>query len=137
MQQTRKRLEGAGSPTRIADLRAQFKAASADMKKPPKSPKPPKPRKAVKRETEEERAIKAERLALAQHTTSLLSGPKSRKAYKRPGERAEPKGGGGLLFQLLLVIAIAGGVTYALDPSIVPPEWIDKAREFVGQYVKV
>lgn len=130
MQQTRKRLEGAGSQTRIADLRAQFKSASADMKKPPK------PRKPVKRESDEERALKAERQAMAQHTTSLLAGGKSSKNYQRPGERAERKGGG-LFFQLLLVIIVAGGVAYALDPTIIPPEWIDTARDFVGQYVKI
>ena len=131
MQQTRKRLEGPGSQTRIADLRAQFQSASIDVKKPPK------PRKPVKRESEDERAAKAERQAQAQHTTSLLAGGKSSKNYKRPGEKAERKGGGGLFFQLLLVMIIAGGVAYALDPSIVPPEWIDKARDFVGQYVKI
>ncbi len=133
MQQTRNRLEGPGSQTRIADLRAQFKSTSADMKKPPK---PPKPRKAVKRDSEDERAAKAERLAMAQHTTSLLAGGKSTRNYKRPGEKSERKGGG-LFFQLLLVMIIAGGVAYALDPSIVPPEWIDKARGVVGQYIKI
>ncbi len=128
MQQTRK---GPGSQTRIADLRAQVNAASVDMKKPPK------PRKAVKRESEDERAAKAERQALAQHTTSLLAGGKSSKNYQRPGEKAERKGGGGLFFQLLLVMIVAGGVAYALDPSILPQEWLDKAHEFVGQYVKI
>ena len=131
MQQTRKRLDGSGSQTRIADLRAQVQSASIDIKKPPK------PRKPVKRESEDERAAKAERQAQAQHTTSLLAGGKSSKNYKRPGEKAERNGGGGLFFQLLLVMIIAGGVAYALDPSIVPPEWIDKARDFVGQYVKI
>jgi len=128
MQQTRK---GPGGQTRIADLRAQVNAASVDMKKPPK------PRKAVKRESEDERAAKAERQALAQHTTSLLAGRKSAKNYQRPGEKAERKGGGGLFFQLLLVMIVAGGVAYALDPSILPQEWLDKAHEFVGQYVKI
>lgn len=130
MQQTRTGREGAGRETRIADLRAQFNSPSADMKKPPK------PRKPVKRDTEEERALKAERQAQAQHTTSLLAGGRSSKNYKRPSEKAERKGGG-LFFQLLLVMVIAGGVAYALDPSIVPPEWIDRARDVVGQYVKI
>jgi hypothetical protein len=130
MQPTRKRLEGPGSQMRIEDLRAQFKSASTDMKKPPK------PRKPVKRDSDEERAIKAERQAQVQHTTSLLAGGKSSKNYKRPGEKSERRGGG-LFFQLLLVMIIAGGVAYALDPSIVPPEWIDKARGFVGQYIKI
>lgn len=131
MQQTRKRLEGPGSQTRIADLRAQFQAASVDLKKPPK------PRKEVKRDTEEERAQKAERQSLAQHRTSLLGGGKSAKNYQRPGEKAERKGGGGLFFQLLLVMIVAGGVAYALDPSILPQEWLDKASDFVGQYIKI
>lgn len=129
MQQTRKRLEGPGSKTRIADLRAQFNNASGDLAKPPK------PRKAVQRDTEEERAIKAERQALAQHTTSLLGG-RSSKNYQRPGERAERKSGGFVL-QLLLVILIAGGVAYALDPTIIPQEWLDQAHDFIGQYIKI
>ncbi len=131
MQQTRDRLGGTGGQTRIADLRAQLNPSTADMKKPPK------PRKAVKRESEEERALKAERMAQAQHTTSLLSGGNSKKPYQRPGERAERKSGGGLLFQLLLVMIIAGGVAFALDPTIIPPEWIDQARDIVGPYIKI
>lgn len=131
MQQTHKRLDGPGSENRIADLRAQFRAASADIKKPPK------PRKPVQRDSEEERAIKAERLAMAQHTTSLLDGGNSKKTYKRPGERPERKSGGGFLLQLLVVIGIAGGVAYALDPTIVPQAWMDQARDFLGRYIKI
>ena len=129
MQHTRKKLEGAGHKTRISDLRAQFQAASNQVGKPPK------PRKSVQRESDEERAVKAERQALAQHTTSLLAGGKSKKPYKRPGERAESKGG--LFLQLVLVMAVAGGVALALDPSIVPAEWVDQARSFISKYVKI
>ena len=85
MQQTRRKLEGPGHKTRVSDLRAQFQAASSQVGKPPK------PRKAVQRESDEERALKAERNALAQHTTSLLAGGNSKKPYKRPGEREERK----------------------------------------------
>lgn len=129
MQQTRKKLEGPGHKTRISDLRAQFQAASTQVGKPPK------PRKPVQRETEEERALKAERLALAQHKTSLLSGGNAKKPYTRPGERAERKGG--LFLQLVLVIAVAAGVALVLDPSIVPAEWVDQTRSFIGKYVKI
>lgn len=130
MQQTGKRLEGASQGVRVTDLRAQLRAASAGSQ----TPKPPKPRKAPKRESEEERAIKAEKAALAQHTTSLLKGGNSKKPYLRPGERAERKSGG-LFAQLLLVIIIAGGVAYALDPTLAPAEWTDKAHAFISQYV--
>lgn len=122
----------ADQPTRIADLRASVNRAKAD--KPPKPPKPPK--KASKRESDEERAAKAEKQAWAQHTTSLLKGGNSKKPYERPGERAERRGSsGGLLLQLVVVVGLAGGVAYALDPSIVPPEWTAKAHEFISRYI--
>jgi hypothetical protein len=127
---------GANSPTRIADLRASLRqqpAAEANLARPPK------PRKAVIRESEEDRAAKAEKQALAQHTTSLLKGGKpAGKNYKRPGERNERKGTvTGFVLQLLFVLCIAGGVAYALDPTILPEEWKARALEFVSQYVKV
>jgi hypothetical protein len=43
----------------------------------------------------------------------------------------------GFVFQLLFVLCIAGGVAYALDPTILPEEWKARALEFVSQYVKV
>jgi hypothetical protein len=128
---------GASNPTRIADLRASLRAT---QEAEPKLAKPPKPRKQKPvRDSEEERAIRAEKIAMAQHTTSLLNGGKNAgKDYKRPGEIAERKGSaGGLLLQLLLVIGVAGGVAYALDPTIVPAEWTDKAQEFISQYIKI
>ena len=130
MQQSGNRFGGTAQKNRIADLRASVTSASADLAKPPK------PRKAVKRESEEERALKAERVAMAQHRTSLLAGADSKKPYKRPGEREERKGGS-LFFQLVLVTVAAGGVALALDPSIIPAEWIETARSFIGQYVKI
>jgi hypothetical protein len=127
----------ASGPTSIADLRASLRAAQEQPE--PKLAKPPKPRKAPKRESEEERAIKAEKLAMAQHTTSLLKGGKpAGKDYKRPGEREERKGtSGGLFLQLIFVAGVAGGVAYALDPTIVPAAWTDKAQEFISQYIKI
>jgi len=127
---------GANSPTRITDLRASLRqqpAAEAKLARPPK------PRKGVIRESEEERALKAEKQALAQHTTSLLKGGKpAGKNYRRPGERNEHRGTvTGFVFQLIFVLCIAGGVAYALDPTILPEEWKAKALEFVSQYVKV
>jgi hypothetical protein len=130
MQQTGNRFGGTGQKNRIADLRASVRSAAADPAKPPK------PRKEVKRESDEERALKAERQAMAQHKTSLLAGGNSKKPYKRPGEREERKSGG-LIFQLVLVMVLAGGVAVALDPSIIPPEWIETGRSFIGQYVKI
>lgn len=127
---------GTNSPTRIADLRSSLRrqpAAEAKLARPPKA------RKAVIRESEEDRAIKAEKQAMAQHTTSLLKGGKpAGRNYKRPGERNERKGTvTGFVFQLLFVLCIAGGVAYALDPTIVPDAWKAKALEFVANYVKV
>jgi hypothetical protein len=127
---------GASSPARIADLRASLRrqpAAEAYLAKPPE------PRKAVIRDSEEDRAAKAEKQALAQHTTSLLKGGEpAGKNYKRPGERNMRKGTvTGFVLQLLFVLCIAGGVAYALYPTIVPKEWKARALELVSQYVKV
>lgn len=125
------------TPTRIADLRASLRTAKGGPLKD--APAPPKPLKAnkkgPKRETEEERALKAEKQALAQHRTSLLDGGNSKKPYLRPGEREERKSN--LLPQLLLVVLVAGGVAYALDPTILPTEWTEKAHQFVSQYIKL
>ena len=122
---------------RIADLRASVRVDKrVAVRNTPAPPKPPKRGKAVKREFEEDRAIKAEKQALAQHTTSLLAGGKSSRNYQRPGERAERKSGG-LIWQLLLVIMIVGATAYALDPTIVPAEWTAKAHELIAKYVKL
>jgi len=140
MQRSAKGPEGAGQPMRIADLRASLRTSGA-REPAAKSPKPPKPRKGktVIRESEEERALKAEKQALAQHKTSLLKGGDSRKPYVRPGEKLERQKGtaGGFIVQLALVLLVAGGVAYALDPTIVPAEWQQKAHEFISQYVKI
>ncbi len=121
---------------RIADLRASVRTTQRDsVRDRPAPPKPPKPGKGVKRESEEDRAIKAEKQALAQHTTSLLAG-KSKKPYIRPGERAERKSGG-LFVQLMLVMIVVAGTAYALDPTIVPAEWTAKAHELIAKYVKL
>lgn len=40
-------------------------------------------------------------------------------------------------FALICAVGVVVAVAYALDPSIVPPEWTDKARDFVGQYIKI
>lgn len=131
---------GQGSATqsmRIADLRASVRVDKrAAARKVSAPPKPPKRGKAVKRESEEDRAIKAEKQSLAQHTTSLLAGGKSSKNYRRPGERAQGKSGG-LIWQLLLVVIIVGAAAYVLDPTIVPPEWTAKAHQLIAQYVKL
>lgn len=120
------------SATRVADLRASVKAMSAP---PPLEKRPPRPRKQAPSESEEDRWAKAEHQAMLQHTTSLLDkGGKPKKAYVRPGERPERKKGG-LFFQLILVLVIAGGVAYALDPTLIPQEWTDKALETVKGWI--
>lgn len=126
---------GTSSTSRITDLRASVISRKRDtLRDAP--PKPPKPGKAIKRESEEDRALKAEKQSMAQHTTSLLANGKAAKNYKRPGERAERQSGG-LLWQLLLVMIIVGGGAYLLDPTIVPAEWQAKAHQFISQYVKL
>lgn len=134
MQTKASRVANAAPSASIAELRSAVQGNGRFGSAPPKPPKPPKPRKPPKRDSDEERALKAEKLALAQHTTSLLEGGNSRKPYLRPGEREQRKGGG-LIVQLMLVIAIAGGVALALDPSLVPAEWSATAKAFIGQYI--
>lgn len=137
MQGDGRRAGSASRTTRIADLRASVRTNKRDsVREAPAPPSPPKPGKGVKRESDEDRAIKAEKQALAQHTTSLLAGGNSRRPYVRPGERAERKSGG-LFFQLLLVLIVVGGAAYALDPTIVPAEWTAKAHELIAKYVKL
>ncbi len=137
MQRDARRQGSAGQSMRIADLRASVRVDKRDaVRNAPAPPKPPKRGKAIKRESEEDRAIKAEKQSLAQHTTSLLKGGKSAKNYVRPGERAERKSGG-LFFQLLLVFIFVGGAAYVLDPTIVPAEWTAKAQELIAKYVKI
>lgn len=116
------RIEAKPGGTRIADLRAGLRA-SANRSRFEKAPPKPKKNKPP-RETADERAAKAERQALAQHTTSLLNGGKSGKSYVRVGEREQRKGTVlGLIFQLVLVVGAVGGIAYAIDPTLLPPEW--------------
>jgi len=121
--------------TRIADLRAGLRAAS---NKPGFEKAPPHPKKSkAQRDTIDERAEKAERQAQIQHTTSLLSGGKSRKNYVRVGERSQRKCTVlGFLFQLSLVMIAAGGIAYAIDPTILSPEWSSKAHDLYKTHVE-
>ena len=134
--------QNGGQATRISDLRASVMTRRPD----PKLAKPPKPGKAPKRESDDARAARAERVAQAQHTTSLLKGGKSAKGYERPGEKLErsERRKGWLFFQLVLVIVVAGGVAYALDPTLLPPEWAarvqgwtEQGRAFISQYIEI
>lgn len=125
--------------TSVTELRASLRAASSKADAETRMPKPPKERKSRRGESDEERMLKAEKAAMAQHTTSLLKGGNSNKPYLRPAERAQraEERKGGLVWQLVLVVIVVGGVAYALDPTLVPQEWTDKAHEFIGQYVKI
>ena len=62
----------------------------------------------------DELAAKAERLSQLQHETSLLSRKPANDRTKAHKEKKK----GGLLLQLLLVIAVAAGVAVALDPQL-------------------
>lgn len=126
------RLANKPSPSRIADLRAGLRQA---REKPALERAPPKPtKKQPKGDTAEERAEKAERQAQAQHTTSLLAGGNSKTRYVRVGERSTKKGSAlGFLFQLILVMAVAGAGAYLLDPTIMPQEWTHKVHEWTNK----
>ncbi len=118
--------------SRIADLRAGLRSSS---EKPRFEKAPPQPRKKqAEAETIDDRAEKAERQAQVQHTTSLLTGKSSNKPYVRKGERAERKGTVlGLLFQMIIVMAAAVGIAYAIDPTVIPHEWIEKGQGYFSQ----
>lgn len=125
------RIASKAGETRIADLRAGLRAA---QEKPRFEKAPPQPKKRPKGESIDERAEKAERQAQIQHTTSLLAGGNSKKPYVRVGERPGKKGTWlGLIFQLVLVVAVAVGVVCAIDPTLVPPEWAAKGHELLDQ----
>ncbi len=117
--------------TRIADLRASMRKTSD---KPAFDKPPPQPRKkSAKIETDDDRAAKAERQSHVLHTTSLLTGKSSSRPYVRKGERPERKGTMlGLFFQIVFVVGAVAGVAYAIDPTIIPPEWIDEMQRHFG-----
>lgn len=122
----------------IADLRAGLGMAGAKANRAHVSldAPPPKSKRQPKRETADDRAEKAERQAMLQHTTSLLKGGNSKKPYVRVGERPEKRGTLiGFLFQLILVLAAAGGVAYAIDPTLVPEEWKAKIIEVINTWM--
>lgn len=110
------------SRTQIADLRASVQAAREKPKFDKAPPAPRKPKKGAA-ELATERAEKAERQSMHQHTTSLL-GDGDGKPYVRKGNRQQRSGTVlGLMFQIVFVVAFVGGITYAIDPSLMPPEW--------------
>lgn len=120
------------SRTQIADLRASLQSA---REKPKFDKAPPAPRKPKKTQVDhaEARAEKAERQSMQQHTTSLLTG-KAGKPYVRKGERQQHGGSiVGLVFQIIFVVGLVGGVAYVIDPTLLPPEWSAKAVELFDQ----
>jgi hypothetical protein len=133
MQRGERQTTRENSQVKVSDLRQQFRAAS----------KPAKPVKAAKHvrnaplrngpdadkhkpegahrhdpDRREEQLAKAERLSQIHHTTSLLKSKPKNDRFKPYQEKKKS----GLALQLVLVIAAAGGVAVALDPSILPRE---------------
>ncbi len=97
----------------VAALRERMRASSGKASSVP----PPPPKKRAKHETvdaRDERAERAERMALAQHQTPLLTKLPKNDRFK-PSVK---KGGPSLVLQLFLVMVVAGGVAVALDPTL-------------------
>lgn len=120
------------SRTQIADLRASLRNVREKPKfdKPPPAPKRPKKGAA---DLAMERAEKAERQSMQQHTTSLLTG-KADNRYVRKGERPQSRGTIlGLMFQIIFVVGAVGIGAWILDPTLVPTEWNAKAYEIIDQ----
>ena len=112
----------------VADLRAQFQAASsmgakaARVERDLPPPPPPKHVRLAKEASDaaEERAAKAEKLSQLQHQTSLLSrAPKN----DRLKIEKEPKKGGSLFVQLVFVAMLVAGGAYVLDPALFSTGW--------------
>lgn len=98
----------------VAALREQMRSASASSATNlPPAPRPKKAKRDIV-DAHDERAEKAERLAAAQHRTSLLS--KTPKNSRR--QAVEKKKGAPFLLQLLIVMMVAGGVAVSLDPTL-------------------
>lgn len=120
------------SRTQNADLRAKLHSV---REKPRFDKAPPAPKKIKNTSVDiaNERAEKAERHSMQQHTTSLLTG-KAGKAYVRKGERPQRSGTIlGLMFQIIFVIALVVGVAYLIDPTILPPEWRAAAMDAIDR----
>lgn len=109
----------------VKDLRAQFGAKPVRARQPDLRAPPPRP---PQKDRSDELAEKAEKMAQIHHQTSLLSrNPKN--------DRSKPhkeKKKSGILLQLLIVMMLAGGVAYLMDPSIAAnidlqpvKDWID------------
>ena len=93
-------------------------------------PRPPEPRDSLGTD-DEERALRAEKMALAHHRTSLLGGVDWRRLS--PRRREESEGPAGVfIFQIIAVVILAGGLAFVIDPAIVPPEWFAFARRFAS-----
>jgi len=93
-------------------------------------PRPPEPRDTLGAD-DEERALRAEQMALTHHRTSLLGGVDWRAFSLR--RRDEGKGPAGtFILQIIAVVILAGGLAFVIDPAIVPPEWFAFARQFVS-----
>ena len=117
------------SRTQIADLRASVRTA----REKPKFDKAPPKQKKSSVDLIEERAEKAERQSMQQHTTSLLTG-KASNQYVRKGERPQRSGSIlGLMFQILFVVGIVGIGAWVLDPTLVSPEWNVTAHGVIDQ----
>jgi hypothetical protein len=122
-----------GQQLKVADLRAQFRATPAKAAKALRNkPKPPRKETksdAAKRENNEDaRRDRAEKLAEERRTTSLLKTT----APKRSRDSLEEKKPQTPLFvQLLFVIALAGGVAYAMQFDFSTIDW-DALKDMAG-----
>jgi len=120
------------SRTQIADLRASLRTAQSKPKFDKAPPAARKPKKGAA-DLATERAEKAERQSIQQHTTSLLTG-KASSAYVRKGERPQSRGTIlGLMFQVVFVVGAIGIGAWVWDPTLAPPEWNAKVHDVVRE----
>lgn len=93
-------------------------------------PAPPQPRDSLTAD-EDERAFRAEQMALVHHRTSLLGGVDWRSLS---GSRREDTGRavGVFLIQIIVVVVIAGSLAFVIDPAVIPPEWFESGRQLIS-----
>lgn len=127
------RSDGSKGGTSVAALRAQMHGSVAHGAGNP-APPPKKNKTQQLDDIYDERAVKAERQAQAQHQTSLLTKMPKHDRLKP----VEKKRGAPFVLQLLLVLMVAGGVAVALDPALMAqvrafaePQ-IDRLREMLN-----
>lgn len=123
-------MSGGSKQMGVKDFRAQFGTPGGKPVRAQPEMKAPAPRPKQK-DRADELAEKAEKMAQLHHQTSLLSrNPKN--------DRSKPfkeKKKMGILLQLLIVVALAGGGAYVMDPTLASNIDLQPAKDWIDQQI--